>query len=563
MLTRLHVRNLAVLDEVELEFEGGFTALTGETGAGKSMLVDALALALGERADSLAVRTGAQRAEVTAVFAVAGGSEAARWLAERDLAGEDNECQLRRVVTAEGRSRAYVNGQQVPVEQLRELGGQLVEICGQHAHQSLASRAAQREIVDAHGNTQGLLAGYAQAWAAWTAVERERAELERTRRERDDRRELVRFQLGELEALALRPGELAELEQERDLLANAGRITAGLGAALERVFDAEEGSANDAIGAALREVDPLASLDPRLGDAVSALEQARIHLAEAAEQLRRRLDAIEHDPARLDAVEARLATAEELARKHRTSPAALGELARALGEEAALLASSDARDTEIARDAQARRAALAQAAAALHAARAAAAESLAKEVGANLARLGMPGAALQVRVDAVSLEQAGPAGADQVEFLVTTNAGQAAGPVARVASGGELSRLSLAIQLVALAERGPGTLIFDEVDAGVGGGVAEIVGDSLRKLSTRRQVLCVTHLPQVASLARHHFAIAKATAGGATRTTVTGLRGEERVEEVARMLGGVKITERTREHAREMVGGGGRRRRAG
>jgi DNA repair protein RecN (Recombination protein N) len=561
MLTRLHVSNLAVLDAVELELADGFTVLTGETGAGKSMLVDALALALGERADSQAVRAGAARAEIAAVFAVAPGSPAAGWLAARDL-GADDECQLRRVVTAEGRSRAYVNGQPVPVEQLRELGGLLVEICGQHAHQSLAERPAQRDILDAHGRHASLLAEYAVAHAAWRATVVERETLERTRRERDDRRELLRFQLGELEALGLRPGEVEELEQERTLLANVGRITVGVAAALERLHDADEGSASDAIGAALRDVEALAALDPGLAEAAALLEQSRIHLGEAADVLRRRLAGIEHDPARQDEVETRLATASDLARKHRVEPAALCALAEELAAEASRLAASGARDEDMAREEAARHAALGQAASALHRARVAAATSLAAAVTANLRTLGMPGATMEVRVTALPLAQGGPAGADQVEFLIATNAGQPPGPVARVASGGELSRLNLAVQLVALAERGPGTLIFDEVDAGVGGGVAEIVGASLKRLSARRQVLCVTHLPQVASLAHHHFAVAKRTKSEATRTTITPLQGDDRIEEIARMLGGVRITERTREHAREMVSGG-RKRRAG
>lgn len=561
MLTRLHVRNLAVLDEVEIELAGGFTVLTGETGAGKSMLVDALALALGERADSQAVRSGAQRAEVTAVFAVGHASPAGRWLAERDLA-TDEECQLRRVVTSEGRSRAYVNGQPVPVEQLRELGSQLVEICGQHAHQSLGLRSAQRDLLDAHGRHGNLVAAFAASLGDWRAAEAERETLARTRREREDRLDLVRFQLRELEALALQPGEIEELERERTLLANVGRISSGLATALERIYDADEGCANDQIGVALRELEVLAGLDPRLADAVTALEASRIHLGEAAEALRRRLAGIEHDPARQDEVESRLATVRDLARKHRVEPAALCGLTGALAAEAARLSASDARDADIAREAAERRAAAERAAEALRAARRDAAGSLAEAVTANLRKLGMPGAALAVRVDAVPLEQAGPAGADQVEFLISTNAGQAPGPVARVASGGELSRLSLAVQLVALAERGPATLIFDEVDAGVGGRVAEIVGTSLKHLSARRQVLCVTHLPQVASLARHHFAVAKQAKAGATRTTITALDGDDRVEEIARMLGGVRITERTREHAREMVSVG-RGRRAG
>lgn len=270
MLTRLHIRNLAVLDEIELDLAAGFSVLTGETGAGKSMLVDALALALGERADSAAVRAGRERAEVTAVFDVQPGSVAAAWLAGRDLEAS-GECQVRRVVTAEGRSRGYINGQPVPMETLRELGAQLVEICGQHAHQSLVHRGTQRDILDAHGSNGPLLDTVATAHAAWVRVEQERRALEASQRDRQDRQDLLEYQLRELQALNLQEGEIESLERERLLLANAGRISTGLQYALDRLYDAEETSANDTIGGALREVEALAGLDAGLEPAVAAL----------------------------------------------------------------------------------------------------------------------------------------------------------------------------------------------------------------------------------------------------------------------------------------------------
>ncbi len=561
MLTRLHIRNLAVLDEIELDLAPGFSALTGETGAGKSMLVDALALALGERADTTAVRAGAPRAEVTAVFDIGRMPTVGAWLGERDL-DTSQECQVRRVLAPEGRSRGYINGQQVPLELLRELGEQLIEICGQHAHQSLVRRATQREILDAHGNHGSLLANMARTYEAWSAVEAERKSLAAGQRDRQARQDLVGYQVRELEALNLQQGDVEALEQERLLLANIGRISAGLTMALDRLYDAEEASAHDLMGLALREVQALASLDPQLSGAVEALEQSRIQLCEASDQLRRRCASMEPDPLRQDAVESRLASVHDLARKHRTEPEVLWELSGKLSTELAELTASDSRLDAIDEVSRRLRDSLGQAADALHAARVTAARSLAKAVTGNLRSLGMAGSAFLVEIGSLPVENVGPTGADEIEFRVSTNAGQAPQPIAKIASGGELSRLSLAIQVVAMTSHGAPTLVFDEVDAGIGGGVAEIVGQCLKRLSSQRQVLCVTHLAQVASQADHHFAVAKSAIGKATRTSVQELDAGARVDEVARMLGGITITERTRDHAKEMLQSA-RSRRAG
>lgn len=552
MLSRLHIRNLAVLDEVETELRAGFNALTGETGAGKSMLVDALALALGSRADSGAVRSGAEKAEVTAVFDLDAAHDVRAWLCARDLDGED-ECQLRRVITAEGRSRGYINGQPVPLEQLRELGSRLVEICGQHAHQSLLARAAQRDVLDAHGRHGQLVAEVADAWARWQALETEHRTLLEAQADRLARRELLAYQIGELRALALQPGEIEALEQEQVVLANAGRIRAGVGQALDRIYDADEGSAHALLGSAAREITALAHLDPALAQPAAALAQVLVQVADTANELRHRLDALEHDPGRQDAVESRLAAAQELARRQRSTPEALWQRLAAAESELGTIDASDERLGQIAAEAARQADVFAEASGRLHRARCQAADSLATAVTANLRELGMPGATFRIHVEALAPGQAGPSGTDLVEFQVTTGAGQPPGPMARIASGGELSRLSLAIQAVAMAAHGAPTLVFDEVDAGIGGGVAEIVGQSLRRLSTGRQVLCVTHLAQVASQADHHFAVSKVSGTRSTRTGIRELTGNDRVEEIARMLGGVTLTERTRAHAREML----------
>ncbi|MBM4197299.1 MAG: DNA repair protein RecN [Gammaproteobacteria bacterium] len=553
MLTRLAARHFAVLEEVELEFGAGFTALTGETGAGKSMLVDALAMALGARADSSAVRSGESKAEVSASFSVPADSAARRWLADHDL-DEGTDCELRRVVTAEGRSRGYINNRPATMELLRELGELLVDICGQHEHQSLVRKASQRELLDAFGGHAASLLESADAWSCWREVSAELETLQRAGRDRDDRRDLLRYQARELKALGLAEGEIESLENERQVLANVGRIAAGVTTALEALYDADEVSAQATVSATSRIVGALAEIDVDLVGPAAEIEEAAIHLREAADQLRRRLSTLEHDPLRLQAVENRLAAVETLARKHRCEVGRLWLVAGELDGELAALDGSQDRIESLAAAAAQLRSRLDSAQSALHKARVKAGRALATAVNGHLRKLGLPDAALGVSVThSTSLEASGPQGADEIEFLVSTNAGQTPGPVARVASGGELSRISLALRLASLAPGGPTTLIFDEVDAGTGGAVAEIVGQSLQRLASARQVLCVTHLPQVASLSDHHCLVEKTAGSGSSKTGVRTLDRTGRVEEIARMLGGVKITERARAHAREML----------
>lgn len=551
MLTNLHISSLAVLDQIELDLLTGFTALTGETGAGKSLLVDALALALGARADSGVVRSGAERTEITATFNLDGAAELADWLKENDL-DTDEECQLRRVVTREGRSRGYVNGRPVPMETLREAGSRLVEICGQHAHQSLRHKAAHRDLLDAHAGNDALLTVAAQAYRKWQAMAAEHRILLDTQRDRMERRDLLDYQLQELTALNLGEGEIEALEREHLLLANSQRLASGISLALERLYDADDASAHDMAGSAEREITSLTAVDPDLIAAADALAQARISITDAVERLRSRLQAIEHDPSRQDEVENRLAAAQDLARKHRTTANKLWQCREQLAEELARIDASAGRATHITRELEREATRFREASHQLSQARGTAAGTLAELVRENLKRLGMSDCRFEIRVTQVDDKQAGPAGQDQVEFLVATNPGQEPGPISRIASGGELSRLSLAIQVVAMARSGVSTLVFDEVDAGIGGSVAQIVGESLKRLSQHRQVLCVTHLAQVASQADHHYAVRKMSGKQSASTVLVRLQEDERIEEIARMLGGIRITERTRAHAREM-----------
>lgn len=593
MLSRLVIRNFAIIDEVELELAGGLTVLTGETGAGKSILIDALGLALGDRASATVVRHGAARAEITVEVDVAAVPALAGWLAEQSL-DLDGECLLRRVIGADGRSRAYVNGNPVPLQNLRAVGELVVDIHGQHAHQSLTRAPVQRELLDHHGGHGALRERVSRAWRRWHEASEAREQLARLDEERDRRIDYLRFQAEELDAAAVDADELVELERERARLANAGRLAEGVQTALGRLYEGEDANAQALIAAAARDLGELAAIDGSLEEAARLAGEAEVLVGEAAEALRRYAADLEADPERAELVETRLAAIADLARKHRVAPEALPGEAQRLAEELAGLEQAEARLGELERELRSARTEWEQAAGALSEARLAAAAAFGEAVTAAMQELGMQGGRFEIAVEPAleskrdsrrdpkrdskrdsrsepgghssgdpdgdaSAEPGGDAaprehGRDRIEFRVAANPGQPPQPLARVASGGELSRIGLAIEVIAADGNEVPTMIFDEVDAGVGGGVAEIVGRRLRALGEHRQVLCVTHLPQVASQAHRHLRIAKLTDGKTTRTSMAMLSDAERVEEIARMLGGVEITERTRRHAEEMLG---------
>ena len=553
MLTELHIRNLAVIDEVELEFGRGMTVMTGETGAGKSIMVDALALALGARADARAVRAGTQRCEISAAFSVDDGDGLDEWLRAHDLEAGSGECLIRRIVTSEGRSRGYINGQAVTMQSLQEIGDRLLDICGQQAHQSLRHRSVQRRLLDEYGGHAPLLNEVEAAYRDWNDRQAEYERLAAAGADQQARQELLGFQLRELESLNLQPGEYDELERQEKRLSHSARIEAGLRQSLDWIYDADEGAAQTQVGLALRELEQLAELDPELETARSLLSDAQIQITEAADVLRDGLQRNQHDPAREQEISQRANDARQLARKHHCAPEDLPGMPGQLATELAELEHRDDRLAELAAEVEACHKKLVELAEQLTAAREKAAGALADAVTANMQTLGMTGGRFLVSVSSLPDGRIAGYGADRIEFEVAANPGQPPGPLAKVASGGELSRISLALQVVVSADRTTGTLIFDEVDAGVGGGVAEIVGTQLCSLSAHAQVLCVTHLAQVACHADHHLRVAKVTDGQTTRTTVRTLTPDERVEEIARMLGGVKITRRTREHAREML----------
>ena len=554
MLMSLQVRDFAIVDRIAVEFDAGMTVLTGETGAGKSILVDALGLVLGERGKAQVVRAGAKRAEFSAQFDIGKLPAARAWLEDRSL-DEENECLLRRVINADGRSRAFINGNAVPVQQLKAIGELLVDIHGQHFHQSLARRPIQRELLDHFGGLSDECNDTSTAFVDWQAKTERLRNLTEADIDRASRLDLLTFQLQELQTLGLGDGEVSDLATERQRMANSGRLAAGAAAALSGLFDNDDSNANSLVADAARSIEGLIEYDPELQSVVELLESAGIQIAEAADSLRRYGEGIDMDPARRDWVEERLDVIQSLSRKHRVTGEELPELQQRLEQELDELNNADERGRELEMEVAAAGEKYLRLARALSAKRHEAARTLSVAVSDAMHGLGMPGGEFDVRLSALEEDDARAHGLDDIAFLLTANPGQAVMPLSKVASGGELSRMSLAIQVIAIDGSAIPTMVFDEVDSGVGGGVAEMVGRRLSELGSSRQVLCVTHLPQVASLAAEHFRVSKVTDGKATRTTVQPLQKEERIKELARMLGGVEITKKTLEHAEEMLAG--------
>ena len=554
MLVSLQVRDFAIVDRIDVEFEPGMTVLTGETGAGKSILVDALGLVLGERGGSKLVRAGAKRAEFSAEFDVSGLPQARAWLEEQALEADD-DCLLRRVIGADGRSRAFINGNAVPVQQLKTLGEMLIDIHGQHFHQSLGHRAIQRDLLDHFGGHQALRERTAGAFSQWQSRLQQLSALQSADADRESRIDLLTFQLQELESLDTQPGEYAELRAEARRLANRGRLAEGVAAALGVLYEDDSANAAGMLAAAERALQGLVEYDEELGAIAELVESAGIQVAEAADSLRRYGDSVDMDPGRQDLVEQRLDSMQSVARKHRVEPDDLPDLRTRLAAELDDLMHAEERGRGRGQEVSAAEDRYREFAAELSRLRKIAATNFAGAVSEAMAGLGMPGGRFEIAVRQLAEGQERASGIDDIEFLISANPGQPALPLSRVASGGELSRMSLSIQVVASDGSTIPTMIFDEVDSGVGGGVAEMVGRRLAEVSRDRQVLCVTHLPQVASLADHHIRISKVTDGKVTRTGAHVLEREERIDELARMLGGVEITAKTREHAAEMLAG--------
>ena len=552
MLTHIHIRNFAIIDELDLDLSAGMTALTGETGAGKSIVVDALGLVLGDRADSAVVRHGAAKADISVSVDLTDLPAAREWLAANDLEADD-ECLLRRVISHDGRSRIYINGSPSTLQLVRDLGNLLVDIHGQHEHQSLLRRDMQRELLDDFAGNGKLRRAVADAFGRWKALRERLDSLTLAGDERQSRVELLRFQVGEFEALDLQPDEYEALSEEHQRLAHAGRLLEAAEQGYAALYDAEEQSIHSLLGHQIHDLTEAAGLDTALKEPLELITSAQIQLHEAADALRHYADGMDLDPERLAFVDERLGLLHDLARKHRVAPQELTAHFEQLAAELAEL-EGDSYDVEaLERDLATAALAYREAAEQLRDSRIKAARELNQGVTEAMQGLGMEGGHFEIAVSPDDDDRFAAHGLDDVEFQVSANPGQPIQPLAKVASGGELSRISLAIQMIAARSVTVPTMVYDEVDTGIGGAVAEVVGRQLRRLGESRQVLCVTHLPQVAAQAHHHLQVAKRKGRDTTQTRIESLRDTQRIEEIARMLGGVELTEQTLAHAEEMI----------
>ena len=555
MLVHLAVNNYAIVDHLELELDRGMTVITGETGAGKSIMLDALALTLGDRADSGAVRPGADKADILATFDISDIPEAAQWLDQRDLSSDDSQVILRRVVTAEGRSRAYINGSPCPQQDLRALGEMLIDIHSQHEHQSLLKTDTHRRLLDDYAGASDLARQVQLAAQRCRQTEQALQQASDTNDEQNARIQLLSYQLEELDNLSLQDGELEQLEAEQRQLANAELIMQSCQQIINICSESDSGSVLQALTSSLNRLGGLKEHGRSLDEAHNLLSGAQIQVEEAVGELTRYLDHFEADPQRQQQVEERLGVIHDLARKHRVNADELPALQQCLIDELEGIQQQDADRERLAEELVAYREHFQSLASRLSDIRRKAATRLAKAVTGEIQQLGMPGGQVKVELHPLKAEQTPLQGLESIEFLVSANPGQPAKPLAKVASGGELSRISLGIQVITAQTSRVPTLVFDEVDVGIGGPTAEIVGKLLRQLGERGQVLTVTHLPQVAAQGHQHLFVRKEQKRDSTRTCIDRLDQEGRVQEVARMLGGVDLTEESLAHARKQLAG--------
>ena len=542
MLRTLSIRDFVIVDSIELEFSTGFSVFTGETGAGKSILIDALTLALGGRGDASVVRDGAVKADITADFGVT--EQASRWLRHNEFASDEGGALLRRVIDNAGRSKAFINGIAATAAQLRELGGMLVDIHGQHAHQSLLKAEAQRALLDTNDAKPVAL-----AFKLWRAQVKQREEIEANAANLLYQRERLEWQIAELEKLALQPGEWLDITNEHSRLSHAASLLEGAQEALAVLSESDHPLLSQLM-LLQQKLGKLVAVDCALQPIIDLIEPARIQLQESVYALNDYVDRVELDPDRLRQADARMEAIHSMARKYRVAPEELhDELARLSNNLQQLEEASDI--DGLLQQEEKLKASYMAAGAMLSATRAQAARQLSADVTLAMQDLNMTGGSFDVALHPC---EPSSSGLEQVEFQVAGHAGTALRPLAKVASGGELARIALAISVITSHATTTPTLIFDEVDSGIGGGVAEVVGRLLKRLGQQRQVLCVTHLPQVASQAGAHFQVSKRTLdSGKTVSRIDVLDAKARVEEVARMLGGLEITATTRKHARELL----------
>jgi len=552
MLVHLSVHNFAIVEHLDLELQRGMSVISGETGAGKSIMLDALGLALGDRADSSAVRIGADKADILASFDLDDIPDARAWLAERDL-DNDGPCILRRVITAEGRSRGYINGTPCPQGDLKALGELLIDIHNQHEHQSLLKTDTHRRLLDEYSGSQELARQVQLAAQRWRQTRQTLERLSNSSDEQRARHQLLSYQLEELENLALGEHEQEQLEHEHRNLANAEQLLGACRQVIDMCSESDAGNVLSALTGSLQRLSAFQNQPSALSEAVNLLSSAQIQVEEAMGELNRFVDHFDADPARQQTLEERLDAIYTLARKHRVQPAELPSLQQRLLTELESLNADDEALERLGEELAAYGRHYEEKASELSRIRQSAAETLAASVESEIQRLGMPGGRFSVQLKPAAEGDYMPFGLEQVEFLVSANPGQPLRPLGKVASGGELSRISLAIQVITAQTSRVPTLVFDEVDVGIGGPTAEVVGQLLRRIGEQGQVLTVTHLPQVAAQGHNHLFVHKARGQDETHTAVAALEENERIEEIARMLGGVDLTEQALAHARQMI----------
>ncbi|PBI82053.1 DNA repair protein RecN [Rahnella victoriana] len=551
MLAQLTISNFAIVREVEIDFHAGMTAITGETGAGKSIAIDALGLCLGNRADGSMVRLGASRADICARFTLADTPSAKHWLAENQL-DEGQDCLLRRTISSDGRSRGFINGTPVPLSQLRELGQHLIQIHGQHAHQLLLKPEHQKDLLDAYSDQPLLLAEMRKAYQNWHQSCRLLAQYQQQVSERESRRQLLQYQLKELNEFAPQAGEYEQIDEEYKRLANSGQLLSLSQNALYLLADGEEHNIVSLLYSARHQLAELAELDSKMNDLIVMLDDASIQVSEASDELRHYSERLEMDPNRLFELEQRLSRQMNLARKHHVSAEELPELHRQLLEEQQALDDQQTNQAELSEAVQHHYQQAVAIAEHLHEKRQYFANELTHLITQSMQALSMPHGKFNIQVQ-FEPEHLNMEGADRLEFQVTTNPGQPLQALAKVASGGELSRIALAIQVITAQKMETPALIFDEVDVGISGPTAAIVGRLLRQLGESTQVMCVTHLPQVAGCGHQHYFVSKETDGKVTETQMHRLDKKARLQELARLLGGSEVTRNTLANAKELL----------
>ncbi|MEL0621521.1 DNA repair protein RecN [Marinomonas arenicola] len=551
MLTSIAISNFAIVDTLDLEFKTGMTVISGETGAGKSIMVDALSLCLGGRTDATVVRHGEKKADISATFDITQYPHVFNWLEERDL-DQDQHCILRRVISKEGRSKAYINGRPCTLADLKEAGSHLVDIHGQHEHQSLLKKSAQRQQVDEFGQLTELAKQVSQQYSVWRQLREALAAQQNRSSEQDAKIQLLAYQSQELEQLDLKEGEIIELENEQAFLANIADSQQKAYQVSGLLIDSDEGTVCSLLNQAVQSASQIAPATKELEEALEMMNAALIQAQEAADSLHHYQDTLEQNPERLSEIEQRLTDIYDTARKHKVLPEALLILRESVDAELALLQGSEETIDQLKESEERAYETLTALATTLTEKRMAAKDLLARQVEEQIHGLGMPHA--RFFIDCQPLNQVSANGFEDIEYMIASNPGQPAQPLRKVASGGELSRISLGIQVVTAHTSVIPTLVFDEVDVGISGGIAEVVGRMLRSVGKRGQVFCVTHLAQVAAQGNQHLRVSKQVANEATSSQVSQLQDTERTQEIARLLGGLELTEQTLAHAKEMLG---------